>query len=52
MRTVADLPRVHFHEMKSDFNTWRALYAEEAVMEYRYRAYAVVLAAFSRGRSL
>jgi hypothetical protein len=26
--------------MKSDFNAWRALYAEEAVMEYPYGAYA------------
>ena len=40
MRTATDLLRAHLHEMKSDFNAWRALYAEEAVMEYPYGAYA------------
>jgi uncharacterized protein len=42
VRTAADLLQAHFCQMQADFGAWRALYAEDAVMEYPYGAYAGV----------
>ena len=42
MKNALDLLNAHFHEMQADFIAWRALYAEDAVMEYPYGAYAGV----------
>jgi uncharacterized protein len=42
VRTAADLLQAHFCQMQADFGAWRALYAEDATMEYPYGAYAAV----------
>jgi ketosteroid isomerase-like protein len=42
MMNAPDLLNAHFHEMQADFAAWCALYAEDAVMEYPYGAYAGV----------
>ena len=42
MMNASDLLNAHFHEMHADFAAWCALYAEDAVMEYPYGAYAGV----------
>jgi ketosteroid isomerase-like protein len=36
------LLKAHFHEMQADLSAWCALYADDAVMEYPYGAYAGV----------
>jgi len=42
MMNAPELLHAHFHEMQTDFAAWCALYAEDAVMEYPYGAYAGV----------
>ena len=42
MKIAAELLQSHFHDMKADFGAWCSLYAEDAVMEYPYGAYAGV----------
>ena len=42
MMNAVELLHAHFHEMQTDFAAWCALYAEDAVMEYPYGAYAGV----------
>jgi ketosteroid isomerase-like protein len=42
MMHATDLLHAHLHQMKANFPAWCALYAEDAVMEYPYGAYAGV----------
>jgi ketosteroid isomerase-like protein len=42
MKTAAQLLQAHLHYLAADFDAWRALYAEHAVMEYPYGGYAGV----------
>jgi ketosteroid isomerase-like protein len=42
VKTAEELLDAHFHEMQADFASWCALYADDAVMEYPYGAYAGV----------
>jgi uncharacterized protein len=42
VKTAAELLQAHLRNLTADFNAWRALYAEDAVMEYPYGGYAGV----------
>jgi uncharacterized protein len=42
MMHAPELLNAHFHEMQTNFAAWCALYADDAVMEYPYGAYAGV----------
>jgi ketosteroid isomerase-like protein len=42
MMHAPELLHAHFHKMRTDFVAWCALYADDAVMEYPYGAYAGV----------
>ena len=42
MMHAPELLNAHFHKMQTDFAAWCALYADDAVMEYPYGAYAGV----------
>ncbi|MDB5551102.1 MAG: phenazine biosynthesis protein [Rhizobium sp.] len=43
MKTAAELLNAHLYEMTADFAAWCTLYADDAVMEYPYGAYAGVV---------
>jgi hypothetical protein len=43
VKTAAELLDAHFREMRADFAAWCALYADDAVIEYPYGAYASVV---------
>jgi ketosteroid isomerase-like protein len=36
MRSAAELLKAHLHYLTSDFDTWKSLFAPEAIMEYPY----------------
>jgi ketosteroid isomerase-like protein len=42
MMRAPEMLNAHLHEMLVDFDAWCALYADDAVMEYPYGAYAGV----------
>jgi uncharacterized protein len=42
MKHAPELLRAHLREMLANFDAWRALYADDAVMEFPYGAYAGV----------
>jgi ketosteroid isomerase-like protein len=42
MRHATELLSAHLHTLETDFAAWCALYADDAVMEYPYGAYAGV----------
>ena len=42
MMNAPELLNAHFQEMQANFAAWCALYADDAVMEYPYGAYAGV----------
>jgi hypothetical protein len=43
VKTAAELLDAHFREMRADFAAWCALYADDAVIECPYGAYASVV---------
>src|SRR5262245_3330163 len=42
MRSAAELLKAHLHYLTTDFDTWKSLFAQDAVMEYPYGAGAGV----------
>ena len=42
MRSAAELLKAHLHYVAADLNTWKGLFARDAVMEYPYGAAAGV----------